>query len=260
MFITGASGLLGRHLQRSPEAEQWDMIAPGSHSLDIRRRDAVLRMVAEWKPAAVVHLAYRKDDRRTIVDGSRNVAEAAAACGARLVHVSTDVVFAGRVAPYTERDLPFAITEYGRMKAAAEEAVAAMCPAAAVMRTSLMYATEFLAPLQIDIERALRGETSPTFFTDEYRCPAHAADIAAAVATLAARPEITGPIHVAGPEVLSRADLAIAVARWLGVNPNLLRTSTIADSGLARPARIVLDCALSQRLGMHVRPVALALQ
>ena len=260
MFITGASGLLGRHLQRCSKAEHWDMVAPGSHSLDIRRREAVLQMIAEWKPAVVVHLAYRKDDRRTIVDGSRNVAEAAAACGARLVHVSTDVVFAGRPAPYTEHDLPFAITEYGRMKAAAEEAVITIAPRAAIVRTSLMYATEFLAPLQVDIERALRGETSPTFFTDEYRCPAHASDIADAIAILAAMPEVVGPVHIAGPEVLSRADLARAVAEWLGKNPNLLRTSTIAESGLARPARIVLDCTLASQLGIHVRPIGLALR
>lgn len=260
MFITGASGLLGRHLQRCKQAESWDMIAPGSHSLDIRRRDSVLQMITEWKPAAVVHLAYRKDDRRTIVDGSRNVAEAAASVGARLVHVSTDVVFAGRAAPYTERDLPFAITEYGRMKAAAEDAVATMAPRAAIMRTSLMYATEFLAPLQLDVERALQGHTSSTYFTDEYRCPAHAADIADAIATLASMPDVVGPLHVAGPEVLSRADLAHAVANWLGMNPNLVRTSTIAESGLDRPARIVLDCSLAQRLGIHVRPIGVALR
>ncbi|MCU1391966.1 MAG: hypothetical protein JWM34_394 [Ilumatobacteraceae bacterium] len=260
MFITGANGLLGRHLQRSPAAERWDIVAPGSHSLDIRRRDAVIDMITEWKPAAVVHLAYTRDDRRTVVDGSRNVAEAAMACGARLVHMSTDVVFAGRPAPYTERDEPFAITDYGRMKAEAEQAVAALAPSAAIVRTSLLYATEFLAPVQLDVQRALRGETSMAFFTDEFRCPAHAADVAAALARLASMPEVSGPLHVGGPEVLSRADLAIAIARWLGMNPNLLHTTTIAGSGLDRPARIALDSSTAARLGFTVRRVADALR
>ena len=83
MFVTGGRGLLGRHLQRSPAIERWELIAPGSRALDIRRRDRVLDEIVEWKPKCVVHLAYRNDDRRTIVDGSRNVAEAAARCGAR---------------------------------------------------------------------------------------------------------------------------------------------------------------------------------
>ena len=260
MFITGGSGLLGRHLQRSPAMSNWELIAPGSHSLDIRRREPVIDMITDWKPAAVVHLAYRKDDRRAIVDGSRNVAEAAARCGARLVHLSTDVVFGGRQAAYTEADQPFAVTDYGVMKAEAERVVMDACPGSVVLRTSLMYATDFLAPVQLDVERALRGEASTTFFTDEFRCPAHAADIADAVARLASMPEVTGPLHLAGPEVLSRADFARAVAVWLGLNPARLRTGTIEASGLNRAARIVLDSSLAARHGLRARPVAEALR
>jgi dTDP-4-dehydrorhamnose reductase len=259
MFITGASGLLGRHLQRSPAAAHWELIAPGSSSMDIRRRDDVIAMITDWKPAAVVHLAYRRDDRRAIVDGSRHVAEAAAACGARLVHLSTDVVFAGRPAAYTERDVPFPIIDYGRMKADAEIEVMAACPTAALVRTSLMYGTDVLAPVQLDVQRALRGETNTAFFTDEYRCPSHAADIATAVARIAAMPDIIGPIHVAGPEAISRSDLAAHIARWLGMNPNLVRTSTLAASGLDRPARVVLDCTLANERGLTVRPLRTAM-
>jgi len=260
MFVTGASGLLGRHLQRSPAMANWELIAPGSHSLDVRRRDPVIDMITDWKPTAIVHLAYRKDDRRAIVDGSRNVAEAAARCGARLVHMSTDVVFGGRQAAYTEADPPFAVTDYGVMKAEAERVVMELCPNALVLRTSLMYATDFLAPVQLDVERALRGQANTTFFTDEYRCPAHAADIADAVAHLASMPELTGPLHLAGPEVLSRADFARAIGVWLGLNPARLRTGTIASSGLDRAARIVLDSSLAARHGLVTRSVAAALR
>jgi len=260
MFITGASGLLGRHLQRSSAIGGWEIVAPGSHSLDVRRRDTVLEMIADWKPAAVVHLAYRKDDRRAIVDGSHNVAEAAARCGARLVHVSTDVVFGGRQAPYTEADPTFAVTDYGVMKADAERVVMQECPTALVLRTSLMYATDFLAPVQIDVQRALRGETNITFFTDEYRCPAHAADIADAIARLASMPHLSGPLHLAGPEALSRAEFAAAVARWLGLDPSRLRTGTVSESGLDRPARIVLDSSLAATHGLRARPVSEAMR
>jgi len=259
MFITGASGLLGRHLQRSPAMTNWEVIAPGSHSLDIRRREPVIDMITDWKPAAIVHLAYRKGDRRSIVDGSRNVAEAAARCGARLVHLSTDVVFGGRQAAYTEADPTFAVTDYGVMKAEAERVVLDACPTALVLRTSLMYATDFLAPIQLDVERALRGEANTTFFTDEYRCPAHAADVAEAVARLASMPQLVGPLHFAGPEAVSRADFARAVAQWLGLNPARLRTGTIADSGLQRPARIVLDSSRAATHGLRARSVAEAM-
>ncbi len=260
MFVTGGRGLLGRHLQRSQAVERWELIAPGSRALDIRQRDRVIDMITEWKPKCVVHLAYRCDDRRTIVDGSRNVAEAAAACGARLIHLSTDVVFAGRAAPYAECDPTFAITEYGRMKADAEAAVMTACPTAVMVRTSLLYATDVLAPVQIDVQRALRGETALSFFTDEYRCPAHAADVASACGVLAAMPHIAGPLHVAGPQACSRAEFAAAIANWLGMNPALLRTARLAESGLARPGRLVLDSSLAVNLGITCRSVADALR
>ncbi len=259
LFVTGASGLLGRHVLRAPGLSSWNLIAPSSRALDIRHRDQVISAIREWKPDAVIHLAYKNDDRRTTFEGSRNVAEAAAACGARLVHLSTDVVFGGRELPYVESDALSPATDYGRMKAEAEVTVMEACVAAVTVRTSLMYATDFLAPTQLAVQRALRGEEQISFFTDEFRCPAHAADVAAVCASLAAMPEIVGPLHVAGPEALSRADFAVAIARNLGIDPAGLSTSTLAASGLDRPGCVMLDSSHAASLGFRCRPVSEAL-
>ena len=68
------------------------------------------------------------------------VAAAAAAVGARLVHLSSDVIFDGtKPSPYDESDAPSPITEYGRAKADAELAVAEAHPEALLARTSLIY-------------------------------------------------------------------------------------------------------------------------
>lgn len=222
--------------------------------MDIRRRESTMDTITDWKPNAVVHLAYRKGDPSTIVDGSRNVAEAAAACGARLVHMSTDIVFPGRAAPYTETDHPFPMIEYGRHKLDAEVAVAEAYPSALQVRTSLLYGTTELGHLQVDVQRALDGRPM-TFFTDEYRCPAHVDDVAAAVAQLAAMPEVSGFLHVAGPDALSRADFALQTARWMRRDATALQTGTIADSGLVRPANVVLDSAQAAALGIECRSV-----
>jgi dTDP-4-dehydrorhamnose reductase len=187
------------------------------------------------------------------------VAEAAAACGARLIHLSTDVVFPGRAAPYTETDSPFPISDYGRMKEQAEQAVAEVCPTALILRTSLLYGSDIAAPIQTDVRRALSGVVNMTFYTNEYRCPAHAADVAVAIARLAAMRDVTGPLHVAGPRPMSRADLAAAFARWMGLNPLLLRTQALADSGFDRPGRVVLDSSKAAGLGITCRPVEIAL-
>jgi dTDP-4-dehydrorhamnose reductase len=255
MLITGGAGFLGQHLTHGSASDGWELIAPSSAAMDIRRREFTIDTITDWKPSAVVHLAYRKGERSTIVDGSRNVAEAAAACGARLVHMSTDVVFPGRSAPYTETDHPFPMIDYGHHKLDAEAAVAEACPSALVVRTSLLYGTAELGHLQVDVERALDGRPT-TFFTDEYRCPAHVDDVAAAVAQLAAMPDVSGVLHVAGPEPISRADFALQTARWMGRNAATLRTGTIADSGLVRPANVVLDSTKAAAIGIRCRSVS----
>lgn len=253
LLVTGGSGLLGSHLMRSPELASWDVVAPPSRLLDVRDASAVDAQLRSWKPTAVAHLAYRRDDQRTIVQGSANVARAAAAIGARLVHLSTDLVFAGRAEPYTELDEPEPIIDYGRWKATAEEEVAAACPDAVVVRTSLIYATDVVSSPQADVEAALSGRSSMRFFTDEVRCPVHAADLAAAVVLLAERREVSGPLHIAGPEALSRADIAARLARWMGLDPFRVPLASLAGSGLVRPGHLALDCARARDLGVACR-------
>lgn len=260
MLITGGSGFLGQHLGIASEAEEWELFAPPSSMIDICQRERVLEEIGSWKPTAIVHLAYRKGDRRTIVEGSRNIAEAATVCGARLVHVSSDIIFPGRSLPYKEYDTPFPITDYAAMKLEAERVVAAECPGAVLVRTSLLYGTRRTATIQTDVELAVTGRKAMRFFTDEYRCPAHAADVSAALSTLAARPEIRGPLHVAGPEAISRADLAKIFAEWMGYDPHGLRTGSMAMSGTIRPGYVVLDSSLAGSYGLHCRPLSEALR
>ncbi len=267
MLVTGASGFLGRHLVRGPATDDWEIIAPPSSSLDVRRRESTIATIRDWKPNAVVHLAYRKGDRASIVDGSRNVAEGATAAKARLVHLSTDVVFGGRAAPYTENDSPRPITAYGHEKSDAELAVARADPRAVIVRTSLIYGTEALSPSQERLRDwlrspAVRRNTSMAFFTDEFRCPVHAGDLAMALAGLAGRRDITGPLHVTGDERVSRAALARLFVRHLGGSVHDERevpTTTIEESGQTRPANVVLDVDLAASLGITCRPVSAVL-
>src|SRR3954468_18341771 len=128
--------------------------------------------------------------------------------GLRLVHVSTDVVFSGKLErPLREDDALDPVTDYGRTKADAEAAVLDEHPDAVIVRTSLIYGGA--APS--NHERAAL-DPSKTFYEDEIRCPTAAPDLAAAVLELAARPDITGPLHVAGADAVSRLQFARLIA------------------------------------------------
>jgi dTDP-4-dehydrorhamnose reductase len=261
LFVTGGGGLLGRHLRRRAAGEH-EVVAPASAELDVRDAGAVLRALRETRPDAVIHLAYRRDDRTTNVEGTVHVAGAAADVGARLVHLSTDVVFGDRGTPRVESDRPDPVHDYGRAKAAAETEALAVVPGAVVVRTSLLYGDRDLAQIQQDVVEAVAGRSTMRFFTDEVRCPVHADDVAAAVLRLAGDlVGVRGPLHVGGPEVVSRADLARRFARHLGLDARRVPTASAVELGAdrSRPLRVVLDSTRAVSLGLVVRPTAEAL-
>jgi dTDP-4-dehydrorhamnose reductase len=214
LLVTGGSGYLGREIVRRSAEAGWDVLGTAHTSangarLDVRDPAAVERLVGEFQPDAVVHTAYLQagpDAWAVTVDGAEHVARAAA--GARLVHMSTDVVFDGRKgAPYVEGDEPSPVTDYGRAKAEAEKRVAGAHPEALLVRTSLVYGGA--TPSKHE-QAAL--ENRMTFYTDEIRCPVHVDDLAAALLELVSL-EVAGPLHVAGPDAVSRAELAELIAR-----------------------------------------------
>lgn len=217
LLVTGGSGYLGRAVAAHAGASGWRVTAAGHARggpprLEVRDPAQVRAAVRSVRPAAVVHTAYVQHGagaREVIADGSAHVAAAAAAAGARLVHVSTDVVFAGDAGrPYTEDDPVEPITAYGRAKAEAEARVAAADPGAVLVRTSLLYGGPGGAPGPHERAAAHPGAT---FHVDELRCPAQVDDLAAALVELCTS-AVAGPLHVAGPDAVSRWEFACLVA------------------------------------------------
>ena len=139
------------------------------------------------------------------MDGAENVARAAAAVGARLVHLSTDVVFDGRKGePYVEEDEPCPATEYGRAKAEAELRVRAAHPAALLVRTSLIVGGPGHEPSKHELAaREPRARSTRTRSAAPCRWA-----ISRRHCSSWRRPTLAGPLHVAGPDAVSRAELA----------------------------------------------------
>jgi dTDP-4-dehydrorhamnose reductase len=195
----------------------------------------------------VIHTAYLQSGptmRAVNVAGAGHVAAAAARHGARLVHVSTDVVFDGGLSrPYRETDDPRPVTDYGRSKLDGEHEVAACHPDAAIVRTSLIYGGAEPGPQERMVAGALAGRNGVAFFEDEIRSPIAAPDLAAALLELAAL-TCSGLLHVAGPEHLSRLAFARLLAQAQGGDPGRLGSARSAGSGVRRP----LDCSLDSSM------------
>ncbi|MGH2838611.1 MAG: SDR family oxidoreductase [Thermoleophilaceae bacterium] len=247
LLITGSSGYLGGELARQAPGAAGTYLTnerTGAVRLDVRDADAVGRLVHELGPGAVIHTAYREAGDATAreinVDGSRNVARAAADAGARLVHVSTDLVFDGKLGrPYAEEDEPNPIIEYGRQKLDAERVVRETLPEALIVRTSLIYGgAEPSRHEQVALDAAA-GKAAMKFFSDELRNPVQVGDLAAALLELASSDE-AGVLHVAGADAVDRYEFARLVVAAGNGDPNALESGLAAEHPNPRP----LDCRL----------------
>lgn len=241
-------------MARQASAAGHEVAGTSSADLDITDRAAVLAYVMAHRPAVVVNCAYRNDSWAVCADGAAHVAVAATAVGARLIHLSSDALHAGRRAPYLDADAPTPVHKYGAAKAAAETAVTAIDPSAALIRTSLIIGDNRSKQITLALDLAT-GRRDGSLFTDEFRCPVAVQDLASAVLDLAAG-DYAGLINVAGPQAMSRAEMGRLVARRHGLDPYRIPTCTIAEGGLgARPANVVLDSSRAAGLlKTRIRP------
>ncbi|MFC4147107.1 SDR family oxidoreductase [Micromonospora mangrovi] len=247
VLVVGASGFLGAEVCRRAVADGWRVVGTyhsaavrvagvEARRLDVTDRTAVRALVTGVLPDAVIGTPYRYADWAVTADGAAHVAYAAAEVGARLVHLSSDALHAGRDTPYLDDEPPSPVFPYGAAKAAAETAVRAIDPAAVLVRTSLILGE---GSKQIQLCRdALAGRA--TLFTDERRCPVDVTDLAAAVLELVPS-DHAGPLNVAGPDAVSRAELGLLVARREGIDPAGMKTATGAAHGVLRPTEVRLD-------------------
>ncbi|HZE49775.1 MAG TPA: sugar nucleotide-binding protein, partial [Jatrophihabitantaceae bacterium] len=148
-LITGAGGQLGTDLKAALVGEE--VQALGRADLDIADSTAVTRAIEDFAPDIVVNAAaYTAVDAaesdeeaayRVNAAGPGVLATALAKHGGRLIHVSTDYVFAGDAdRPYEVDDPTGPKSAYGRTKLAGELAVRELLPDASyVVRTAWVY-------------------------------------------------------------------------------------------------------------------------
>jgi dTDP-4-dehydrorhamnose reductase len=270
VLVTGASGQLGSYLlralrDRGDDVVAWTGATAGKrfgfplHAVDLRDPTSVETAFRSARPDVVLHTvalssvaACRQDPARAEavnVRGSELLARFAAQAGARLVHVSTDLVFDGERAPYRESDAAVPLGVYGRTKADAEAAVLAL-GGAAVVRVSLLYGPSFSdAPTLFDLqcEQIVLGRPM-TLFEDEWRTPLDFPTAALGLLAVADS-DIGGMLHLGGPDRLSRLEMGARLAHVLGRPPVVVaRRRNDPPTGEPRPRDTSLDSSRWRQL------------
>ncbi|NOK59638.1 MAG: hypothetical protein GFH27_549285n162 [Chloroflexi bacterium AL-W] len=270
LLVTGGSGYLGAEITGQAKNGPWHTFATYFSQrpvesdvefwqLDIQNTTEIDYIIGCVRPTVVIHTAYRQNgpDVWSInAQGAEIVAHAAREIGARFIHLSTDAIFDGESnVAYTEAVVPNPITPYGEAKAAAEHMVVAAYPQSCIVRTSLIYGGKTPSMHEKLVLDALDGQNDISFFTDEIRCPIQVSDLAQALLELATI-DLSGILHVAGQDAVSRYEFACLIAKVQQRSSDTLRSSLSAESGIQRPRNCALDCSKAAKvLRTHLRGV-----
>ncbi|MGW0824147.1 dTDP-4-dehydrorhamnose reductase [Streptomyces sp. NPDC002845] len=247
-MVTGAGGMLGQAVVA--RLRGLDAVALDRGGLDITDPGSVRNAMAAHRPDVVINCAawtavdeaetYEAEAFRINALGPAHLADSCAVTGARLIHVSTDYVFAGDADhPYPENHPTGPRTAYGRTKLAGEQAVLRSLPHSGfVVRTAWLYGTggaNFVSTIVqladardvLDVVDDQRGQ--PTWTGD-------LADLLVRLGDAALAGEAApGVYHGTSTGSTTWYELAREIFRLLGTDP--ARVRPVTSSAFPRPAR-----------------------
>lgn len=266
MVVTGREGqVVLSLLERGAQDERFEVIALGRPELDLSAPETIEATLRKAQPDVIVSAAAytavdqaeSDEEAATVINGAAadRIAQAAAALGVPVIHLSTDYVFDGsKTAAYVETDPVAPIGAYGRSKLAGEQAVAAATPNHAILRTAWVYSPFGKNFLKTMLKLA-ETRDSLNVVDDQIGNPTSALDIADVVLTVAANllesndPALRGIFHMTGSGEASWADFAIEIfARSADAGGPTAEVGRIPSSAYPtpakRPANSRLDCSL----------------
>ena len=252
ILVAGGSGFLGRALCRLP-ADDLDRVCTvrthrpndlevAAFSMDLTDAAQVEAVISQVRPKWVINAAAETsvdgcetNPERAFevhVTGTRNLVRACEKTDSGLITVSTNYVFDGRSGPYNEGDCPNPLNVYGKTKLEGEACVlSARCPGI-VVRTAVLYGYRAGSrPNFVTWAAGTLARKQPIrVVTDERANPTLVDELADFLLNLTRRP-ISGLIHFAGREVLSRYEMVEQVCACFGLDLDLVTPVTSAELG-----------------------------
>lgn len=261
ILVTGRDGQLARSLaRRAADFPSLQLSFAGRPELDLAAAGSARAVIKGAAPDLVINTAAftavddcETSDQAMLVnrDGAREVAAAAAACGAALIHISTDYVFSGD-GPFDESARPNPLNAYGHSKLAGEKAVSEAHPGAAIVRTSWLY-----SPFGRNFVRTMMSVSETReevrVVADQRGNPTNALDLAdALLSAINSGRDFAGTYHIGGSGEGSWAELAEQVmdeCGRLGLPAARIVPISSADwpAAAERPSDSRLDCSKFKR-------------
>lgn len=287
IFLTGASGLVGSVFARAAKRRGHRVIGVvGGYTgeleglarklaVDLTNEAATSAAVLDAFPEAIVNCAAVSVPEQCELDPARaqamnvalpaTLARLAHHVSARFIHLSSEQVFDGtKTTPYRADDATTPINLYARQKLESERAVAAAAPGFAITLRAPLLMGDSPGGKRSLHERMLAdwaaGKT-PRLYTDEFRQPCTADNLAEAMVELCERREVLGLAHWAGTELLSRYELGKRIRERFKLSETQAPLTAVTraetpDAAKKRQACLALDISpLAAKLKTHPQSV-----
>jgi dTDP-4-dehydrorhamnose reductase len=264
VLITGSSGFLGLNLLKySPQTveiiAQYRTHKPEGYNQRITSScidfcETDWSAIGNLNSEVIIHTAAMADidaceehpaDAHFInFEVTRQLVHHARKINARLIFMSSDVIFDGKRGNYAENDKPRPLNVYGRTKNEAEKYILKHLPNAVVVRPALFYGLALNGRrsfTEIMLQNLKAGKEIKVF-TDQFRTPILINDLVNAIWELAGN-DYRGIIHLGGIQKVNRWQLGKILCELFQLDDNLLvpaKSSEIKQK-VVRP----LDCSLN---------------
>lgn len=228
ILITGANGQLGNEMRDlSAGHSQHSYFFTDVQELDICDEQGVRAYVKNHHIDLIVNCAAytavdKAEDNSGLCDKLNHLApaylaDAVEACGASLIHISTDYVFDGTAhIPYTEDVEPCPNSVYGSTKLAGEQEVMRRCSRAMIIRTAWLYSEYGNNFVKTMLRLGRERETLGVVF-DQIGTPTYAGDLAKAIYAAIEQGLVPGIYHFSNEGVCSWYDFTVAIHRLAGI-------------------------------------------
>ena len=232
ILITGGKGMLGRTLQK--ELAGHEIVVADLPDWDITDDTGFVTKVGEAKPDLIIHCAAmtKVDDceaKRDLAfklneEGSRNVALAAKACGARLFAISTDYVFSGEPPKepwaWSETDIPRPRTVYGASKFAGEQMIQMILPEAVIIRIAWLYGSGGPSFVHTMAKLGAQEGAPLKVVNDQRGNPTSTKTVADVIKFLMTKPDVSGIVHGTCEDQCTWYDLTCELKRLINLQPS----------------------------------------
>jgi dTDP-4-dehydrorhamnose reductase len=277
ILITGGSGLLGQYLNVTASVKynlftifnnnHGNCSRFNSKKSDIRNRNDLIDLFETIRPEIVIHCAALtntisydlKNYFETNVRATQNIAELCQKYKAKLIYISTDLVYAGYRGSFLKEDaklIPASV--YAETKLMGEVKIKETFDNYLIIRTALLYG------LGLNHSRChfhnifndLKEGKTVKLFTDQFRTPVSLNDASRLIVEFAGTDLNGETINLGGSERVSRYQLGELLCSITGYNKNLLEKITMNDvHGLPKVEDVSLNIDKLLSLGFKPRSI-----